>query len=315
MDRHGTLPVRDTALVSGEQTASAEWGARVRALRRKKGVTVRELAELVSLSPGTLSRVERGQAELTIDRFDALCRALGVSVDIGSVQRDAAAGVRRASSATPTGAAGSVESSELRDWRVYAPLELNPVLSAALQAYLKSGYHGASIRDISRIAGMSVPGIYHYYSGKQEMLMSLMELVLDSLTWRTSAARDEGTGPAERFSLIIESFVLHWTHRSELAFIGLSEMRSLEPDNRAKIQQMRTNVQRMIEKEVERCRRSGEFRVSDARAAARAVVGMCNSVPRWYRASGKASPEEIARQYVWFALSIMRYDGPALSAD
>lgn len=271
---------------------------------------MRELAQLVSLSPGALSRVERGQAELTIDRFDALCRALGVSVDVGSIER--AASNRRAPNTVSTAAARSVEAAGRRDWRVYSPLELDPVLSAALQAYLKSGYHGASIRDISRIAGMSVPGIYHYYSGKQDMLMSLMELVLDSLTWRTAAARDEGTGPAQRFSLIIESFVLHWTHRSELAFIGLSEMRSLEAANRAKIQQLRTNVQRMIEKEVEKCRRTGEFGVSDAGGAARAVVGMCNSVPRWFRSSGKDSPEEIARQYVQFALSIMKYDGPLL---
>ena len=42
--------------------------------------------------------------------------------------------------------------------------------------------------------------------------------------------------------------------------------------------------------------------------AARAVVTMCTALPQWFSAAGPATPEQVAAQYVDFALALVRYD-------
>ncbi len=48
--------------------------------------------------------------------------------------------------------------------------------------------------------------------------------------------------------------------------------------------------------------RSGEFVQQDVGIAVKAVLGMCNSVVRWYRPGGDHSPEEIADEFARFAI-------------
>ena len=61
----------------------------------------------------------------------------------------------------------------MNNWRLYGDIELDPVLRAALEAFVETGYHGATVRDIARRAGLSVPGIYHHYATKQDMLLAI----------------------------------------------------------------------------------------------------------------------------------------------
>ena len=196
-------------------------------------------------------------------------------------------------------------------WRDYDELQLDPVLAAALAAFVDTGYHGATVRDIARRAGLSVPGMYHHFATKQEMLVGVLDVAMDDLLWRSEAARDEGNGdPVRSFALLIECLVLYHCYRSDLAFIGASEMRSLEPANRTRIAGLRTAQQRMVDVEVDAAVESGAFDVSHAHDAARAVTTMCVAIPQWYRPGHSSSPEEVARRYVGFALGLMGYGGP-----
>ncbi len=47
------------------------------------------------------------------------------------------------------------------------PVELSPILSAALDAFYEKGFHGASVRDIARRVGVTVPALYYHYDSKE----------------------------------------------------------------------------------------------------------------------------------------------------
>jgi len=193
------------------------------------------------------------------------------------------------------------------DWRSFRPLEMDQALRGALSAFLEYGYHGAPMRTIAERAGISVAGLYHYYPSKHDMLVALLDLTMTDLLERSTAARNEGGGPVERFCLLVECLALYHTHRRELGFVGASEMRSLSADARHSVAAARREMQRMVDDEVERAVQHGDFRTSRPKEAARAVVTLCTALPQWFRVPGPSTAEQVAAQYVEFALDLVRY--------
>lgn len=295
-------------MTGGGHPADAEVGSRIRAARQARGMSLRGLAATLHVSPATLSQIENGHTGLSVSRLSRIAEALGLTVP---QIYDVAVG------ADPVGAPAVVPApGPSRDrepgapparphWREYGPMTFDPVLTAALAEFLDTGYHGATVRGIAARAGLSVPGIYHYHPSKQAMLVRILDLTMTDLLSRAESARAEGRGPVERFGLLIENLALYHTHRKELGFVGSTEMRSFEPGNRQKIAELRTVQQRMVDEEVTQAVREGRFRSDHPHEAARAVVTMCTALPTWWRRDGPLSAEQVAEQYVGFALELM----------
>jgi AcrR family transcriptional regulator/transcriptional regulator with XRE-family HTH domain len=297
--------------ITGGSRGDPTLGAQVRAARAARGVSLRGLARALQVSPATLSQIENGHTGLSVNRLNGIADALGLTVpQILDIVVGPEAGDEPDPVPEPP-APGEPPAAEpvTPDWRVYAPLDFDPVLRAALEEILAIGYHGATVRGIAARCGLSVSGIYHYYTSKQQMLLTILDRTMTELLCRARAAQAEGRDPVERFSLLIEHLALFHTHRRELGFVGASEMRSFAEENRRKIAEMRNAQQRMVDHEVEAAVRDGRFRADHPREAARAAVTMCTALPTWWRPDGRLGPEEIAEQYVGFALDLMRYDG------
>jgi AcrR family transcriptional regulator/DNA-binding XRE family transcriptional regulator len=284
-----------------ERSVDATLGAQVRTARASKGLTLRGMARALQVSPATLSQIENGRTGLTVHRLSRIADVLDLTpADILDTAVPDAVADRTTRHATPR------QLPSAGRWREYAPLEFDPVLSAALEEFRAIGYHGATVRGIAKRCGLSVSGIYHYYSSKQQMLVCLMDFTMIDLLARARAARAEGRDPVERFCLLVENLVLFHTHRRELGFVGGSEMRSFEPANRKKIAELRTEQQRMVDHEVHDAVRHGQFRADHPHVAARAVVTICTALPSWWRPDGPLTPEQVAEQYVGVALDMMR---------
>ncbi|WP_347400871.1 helix-turn-helix domain-containing protein [Rhodococcus sp. Q1] len=295
---------------------SASVGAGLRRVRMARGMTLRGLAQRIDVSPATLSQIENDRTGLTVDRLNRIADALGVRpAEILEAGRAALAtpvvepGAPAAIRSDPAGQAQA-----RRQWREYEPLSLAPVVQAALEEILAVGYHGTSMREISNRCGLSVPGIYNYFTGKQDILMTIYQVTMDDLEQRTRGALTEGAGrdPVTVFTLLIENLALYHTHRRELGFIGTSEMRALTPENRQIIAGKRNWQQAVVDEKVLAAVRAGSFRVRNPEDAARAVVSMCTALPTWWRPGGRMSPEEVADLYVEYALDLMQYRGADL---
>ncbi len=281
-------------------------GASIRALRQGRERTLRELADLVGVSPATLSGIETGKTGVSSERLTRIARALDVPVERLLGAAPPAGGPRPARRTRGPAVVGGEQAPG--DWRDFPPLRLDAALTGALSSFVEFGYHGASMRTIAERAGLSVPGLYHYYPSKQEMLVALLDLTMHDLRVRTVAALAQGRGVVDRFALVVECLALFHTHRRELGFVGASEMRSLEPAARARVAALRVDEQRVVDEVVRAGVAAGVFATPHPHDAARAVVTMCTALSQWFRADGPASAEQVAQQYVVFALDLVRCD-------
>lgn len=301
-------------VVASEADGTAAIGQQIRVTRVSLRMSLRELARRLGVSPATVSAIETGSTRITVPRLQSVADILGMSVgdllavDPEGERRDRWAPRERAPRAAPR-TEPEPANEEWADWRAYPPLSFDVVLTAALEEMLELGYHGATVRGIAARCGLSVPGIYHYYPSKQQMLYRILSLTMTELLGRAEAARSAGDDPVQRFSNLIEHLALFHSRRRELGFIGAREMDSLAPDNRDTIARMRMRQQRMVDREVAAAVELGEFQPFDPHSAARAVVTMCTALPTWWRPSGPSSAEDIAAQYVRFGLDVMRYRG------
>lgn len=58
----------------------AHISARIRELRKERGMTVQELAYRCDIERSNLSRIESGRANVTLKTLCAICSALGISL-------------------------------------------------------------------------------------------------------------------------------------------------------------------------------------------------------------------------------------------
>ncbi len=283
--------------VENSDVENRDVGRRVRAARESRGLSLRALARSLGVSAATLSELETGKTRMSVVRLSRIATALDRSIEE----------ILRPEEPPTTTPRVVVEDG---DWRHYPPLHLDPVLGAATAVFLRTGYHGASVRDVAAESGFSVSGIYHYHASKQDMLQRILDLGMDDLLWRCRAAVAAGGDEVERFCFLVETMALFHTHRREVGFLAASEMRSLDPAARSAMTARRKLQQGLVDAEVAAGVASGRFRTPFAREASRAVVTMCKAIAEWYSPTGPLAPEVVARRYTHLALGVVQHDGP-----
>lgn len=283
-------------------------GAAVRRARHSTGLSLRALATTIGVSPATMSAVENDVTPVTVRRLVAIAAAL--EVEPAAIVADAGT-----PDDFPTPApARELWVAPIGDWRRLDPLQMDPVLAAAIRVFMRTGYHGATMRLIAAEAGMSVAGVYHHYGSKYALLVAGLDRTMAELRPRVEAAVAAGTDPVESLTNMVEALALFHTYYGELALLGASEMRSLRPPERERIAMLRNEIQYLMDAEAGAAHAAGLLRSDRWHDAGRAISTMCTSLPQWFKLGGPSSPELIAAEYAGFALGMMGYDETAHAA-
>ncbi|MBM7366885.1 TetR/AcrR family transcriptional regulator [Gordonia hydrophobica] len=192
---------------------------------------------------------------------------------------------------------GAVTESSI-DWRHYDDLPLTPILTASLEAFESNGYHGASIRDIARRVGVSMPSLYYHYGSKEGILSALLEVGMDDLQMHLQGAlADAGDDLFTQFCHFVTAVSLHESRRRDLAKLH-PESRFLGAEAFAVYVARRNAVGDQFIELIEQGQEAGLFDVADSHFVARGAFAMMQGTPRWFRASGPDTPEAVAAKYL-----------------
>lgn len=268
------------------------------------------MADRLQVSAATMSAIENGKTGVSAERIARLAEELGVPVQRLFGAPDAEplhpGPVRAGAGASLDRKAHLSRHAPPADWRSFPPLVMDQALRGALSAFLEFGYHGATMRTIAQRANISVAGLYHYYASKQDMLGALLDLTMTDLHLRSFAAREQGRDPVERFACSWSAWRCTTPTGASSASSAPARCGASPPRRAAEWRPCGREQQRMVDEEVEQAVQSGAFRTTRPRQAARAVVTMCTALPQWFRDTGPASAEQVAAEYVEFALDLVR---------
>ena len=184
---------------------------------------------------------------------------------------------------------------------------LERLLVTAAGVFATKGYHPTTMRDLARATGMSLAGMYHYVSGKDELLYLVQERTFTQVLAGAEAAVSSGTTPSDRLARFIRHHVTFFArHKSETKVLS-HEADSLSEARVEGVNSLKRRYVELLLSVIREFNRNGR----DPRVAAYALFGMMNWIYNWYDPNGPIPPEALAEQFTQLFLNGLTAPLPA----
>ncbi|MFF8568808.1 TetR/AcrR family transcriptional regulator [Streptomyces albidoflavus] len=176
------------------------------------------------------------------------------------------------------------------------PTRREQILKEAARLFAERGFHGVGVDEIGAAVGISGPGLYRHFAGKDAMLAELLvgisEQLLEGGRQRTEAA--DRTAPEAVLDSLIAGHIDFALDDRPLITLHDRELDRLRDADRKRVRRLQRQY---VELWVEAVRRLyPEFAEPAARATVHAVFGLLNSTPHLGRPGalpGRAGTAEL----------------------
>lgn len=175
---------------------------------------------------------------------------------------------------------------------------LAEILDFATEVFAEKGYEGASMRDLSRLSGISLAGLYYYFDSKEKLLYSIQKhtftTILDRLRERLSHERD----PERRVRVFIHNHVEYALARHNAMKVLSHEDDVLKNGYGAELAAIKRNYYRTCVGLVDDFirRDSSSPRRPNTRTAVMSLFGAMNWLYTWHNPKSDPDAETLARQ-------------------
>lgn len=176
---------------------------------------------------------------------------------------------------------------------------------AALELFTQHGYEATTMTDIGSSVGIRGPSLYKHVTSKQELLVQIMAETMDDLLAEHARAIAGTTDTTERLRRAVEAHVRYHARNRLEAFVGNREIRSLVEPHRSAVLAQRAEYDLKFRTLINDGVAAGQFHVTSPRLASYAILDLGMGVATWFRDDGELSENEIAWQYVEFALRLV----------
>jgi AcrR family transcriptional regulator len=172
---------------------------------------------------------------------------------------------------------------------------LAKVLQHAAQIFCEKGYEGASMRDLSRAAGMSLAGLYHYFESKEELLYLIQKHTFRTIIERAQERLAGSTNPEERIRIFIENHVEYFLANKEAMKVLTHEDDTLKDARGAEVRAIKREYYRICLELLEDLRRAKGLQFS-GRLAVLGLFGMINWIYTWHNPRVDADATALAQE-------------------
>jgi AcrR family transcriptional regulator len=181
------------------------------------------------------------------------------------------------------------------------------LLEEALVRFGQRGYHGVSVREIAKAAGVQASSLYSHLESKEQLLFELMLLGHEEHhDLLRQVLLESGTDPAEQVEQLVTAHVVFHATYPLLARICNRELAALGAANRDQVVAVRSQSEQLFIDVIDRGVRLEVFSVPDPWLATAAIAAMGLRVAEWWSAEVAYSIEDVAAAYRLFALRLLR---------
>jgi len=119
------------------------------------------------------------------------------------------------------------------------------ILRTAMQLFHERGFDGVGVDLIGEKAGLSGPAIYRYFSGKDEILVTLLDEAIDRVLMSTSGQFDD---PREELEHLVRGHLRRALNERELMSVWTRERNWIPKPSRRRL---RARINRYIDRWVD----------------------------------------------------------------
>jgi AcrR family transcriptional regulator len=170
------------------------------------------------------------------------------------------------------------------------------VYRTAARIILQKGYDGTSVSDIADALGITKAGLYHYISGKTELLFEIMKFGLEELDQQVMVPAQAITDAEQRLRFVIAEHARLVMEGEGAVTILVDEARALSPAQNRKVTKLKRAYLDFLRATLDELNAEGKLRGVNTTVAAFSVIASVNWLSRWYQAEGALSKTEIAEQ-------------------
>ena len=176
-------------------------------------------------------------------------------------------------------------------------MQKSDILQAAAQIFRRKGYHAASMQDIADAVHLQKASLYHHVTGKQDILLAILDKALDLLIDDLQQVVDSDLTPEEKIRRAMQIYIERLTEDTSLAAVLLLEYRSLEPDLRVRHIERRDRYDHLWRGLIREGVEVNLFRPVDEAVATFALLGVQNWMITWFRQDGRFTARQLADQF------------------
>ncbi|HEV2678020.1 MAG TPA: TetR/AcrR family transcriptional regulator [Aliidongia sp.] len=192
----------------------------------------------------------------------------------------------------------------------HGPATLAAIRKSGLRLIYEHGYEALTLRALAADVGILSGSLYNHIKTKQDLLFTLVRDHMTDLLANLDLALAGQDDPTEALMAFVRLHVTYHMERRYEVYIANSELRSLEPPNRAAIVAMRQAYESRLIRILDRGVAAGRFQVAETRVGAFAIIAMLTGICSWYRPDGPLGPEEIVRLHTELVMQGLKNDTP-----
>ena len=180
------------------------------------------------------------------------------------------------------------------------------ILDYATGVFADKGYEGASMRDLSRVSGMSLAGLYYYFDSKEKLLYVIQKHTFTTIVDRLRQRLQDSDDPEERIRIFVHNHVDYAVAKQKAMKVLSHEDDVLKNGYGTELAAIKREYYRICVALVDDLVRTENVTRLAPKASSRGGVstrtavmglfGMMNWLYTWYKPKVDPSAEIIARQ-------------------
>ena len=174
--------------------------------------------------------------------------------------------------------------------------KIDTICQKAARVFNSKGYLAATLVDVSRAAGLSKGGIYHYFSTKEELLFTILDNYTDMMLDNLEEELESMPSPEEKIHYFIRRHINQYCEDVDGARVVLHETNNLPAKYWTAIREKTKKYTFILGNNIKEYLKSDKVSSDRVRVLTYTLLGMCNWIYWWYDPKGPMKPEELAEE-------------------